>query len=138
MFHEHELKQWNVLPDEHNKHWNKQPQTGSPVKGYNVSVVYLDEDNPGSRLMDLEEPIGGVMIAVPPDQTEKAVQHVIKANIRRVRIQQGSESKSAIQLCDENGITAIHGECVLMFAEPVKSFHAFHRWIWKLLGKLPD
>jgi len=24
-----------------------------------------------------------------------------------------------------------------MFAEPVKSFHAFHRWIWKLLGKLP-
>ncbi len=107
------------------------------AKGYDISVVYLDEDNPGSRLMDLEEPIGGVMIAVPPDQTEKAVQHAIKANIRRVWIQQGSESKSAIQLCEENGVSAIHGECVLMFAEPVKSFHAFHRWIWKLLGKLP-
>jgi len=25
-------------------------------KGYNVSVVYLDEDSPDSRLLDLEEP----------------------------------------------------------------------------------
>jgi len=107
------------------------------AKGYNVSVVYLDEDNPGSRLMDLEGPIGGVMIAVPRDQTQKAVQHVIEAKIPRVWIQQGSESESAIQLCNENGLSAIYGECILMFAEPVKSIHAFHRWIWKLLGKLP-
>lgn len=108
------------------------------AKGYNISVVYLDEDGPETRLMDVAEPIGGVMIAVPPDQTEKAVRHAIKAKIRRIWIQEGSESQAAIQLCEDNGISAIHGECILMFAEPVKSFHAFHRWIWKLLGKLPN
>ena len=106
------------------------------AKGYAVSLVYMDED-PGSKLMDLRESIGGVMIAVPSDQTEKAVQQVVKATIQRVWIQEGSESQAAIQLCEENGLSVIHGECILMFAEPVTSFHAFHRWIWKLLGKLP-
>ena len=108
------------------------------VKGYSVSVVYLDEDDPGSRLMDIQPPVGGVMIAVPRDQTEKAVQEAIKAKIPRIWIQEGSETPAAVKLCEENDISVIHGECILMFAEPVKSFHAFHRWIWKLLGKLPN
>jgi len=108
------------------------------TKGYSVSVVYLDEDEPGSRLVDLKTPVGGVMIAVPPDQTERAVQEAIQAKIPRIWIQEGSESQAALKLCEENGISVIHGECILMFAEPVRSFHAFHRWIWKLLGKLPN
>jgi predicted CoA-binding protein len=108
------------------------------AKGYSVSVVYLDEDDPASRLMDLKPPITGLMIAVPSAQTEEAVQHAIKAKIQRVWIQEGSESPAAIKLCEEHDIALIHGECILMFAEPVKSFHAFHRWIWKLFGKLPS
>lgn len=108
------------------------------AKGYKVSVVYLDEGDPGSRLTDIQPPVGGVMIAVPKDQTEKAVQEAAKAKIPRIWIQEGSETPAAVKLCEENGIPVIHGECILMFAEPVKSFHAFHRWIWKLLGKLPN
>jgi predicted CoA-binding protein len=107
------------------------------AKGYSVSVVYLDEDAPGSRLKDLKEPLGGVILAVPADQTEKAVSQAIEAKIPQVWMQKGSESKPAIQLCKENGVSAIYGECIMMFAEPVKSFHAFHRFLWKLFGKLP-
>jgi len=107
------------------------------AKGYSVSVLYLDEDEPGSRLMDLEPPATGLMIAVPSAQTEAAVQEAIKAKIQRIWIQEGSQSQAAIELCEAHDIALIHGECILMFAEPVKSFHAFHRWIWKLLGKLP-
>jgi hypothetical protein len=32
----------------------------------------------------------------------------------------------------------VQKECILMFAEPVKSIHGIHRWIWKVLGKLPN
>jgi hypothetical protein len=32
---------------------------------------------------------------------------------------------------------AVHGECILMFAEPAAFFHRAHRWIWRMLGKLP-
>jgi predicted CoA-binding protein len=52
-------------------------------------------------------------------------------------MQQGSESEKAINYCNENGIDVIHGECILMFAEPVESIHKFHKWLWKIFGKLP-
>ena len=108
------------------------------AKGYNVSVVYLDEDAPGSKLKDLKEPVGGVILAVPADQTEKAVREAIEAKVSRVWIQKDSASKEALKLCEQKGIFTIHGECIMMFAEPVKSFHAFHRFLWKLFGKLPN
>jgi predicted CoA-binding protein len=105
-------------------------------KGYTVSVVYLDEESPGSTLGELKDPVGGVIIVVPSEQSEKAVLQAIKAKIPRVWLQKGSESAAAIKLCQDKGITVIQGECLMMFAEPVKSFHAFHRWIWKLQGKI--
>lgn len=53
-------------------------------------------------------------------------------------MQQGSESKNAIDLCVKNGINVIAGECIMMYAEPVKSIHSFHRWINKLVGRYPN
>jgi uncharacterized protein len=107
-------------------------------KGYSVAVVYLEDEGPGSKLSDLKEPVGGVIIAVPPDRTEKAVLQVIEAKIPRVWMQKGSESAAAVRLCKEKGISAVQGQCIMMFAEPVRSFHAFHRGVLKLFGKLPN
>jgi predicted CoA-binding protein len=107
------------------------------ARGYAVSVVYLDEETSGATLRSLKNPVGGVIVAVPASQAEIAVRQALEAKISRVWLQQGSESDAAIKLCAENQITAIHGECVMMFADPVKSFHAFHRWINKIFGKLP-
>jgi uncharacterized protein len=106
------------------------------LKGYDLSVVYLDESGPGQRLRDIEGAIDGVIIAVPPEQSEKAVKEAIEAKIPRVWLQQGAESKAAIALCEEKGIGVVSGACVLMYAEPVKSFHAFHRFLWKTFGRL--
>lgn len=103
-------------------------------KGYEVAVVYLDESVPEPRLADLRGQAEGVIIAVPQDQCEQAVREAIEAKIPRAWLQRGCESKSAIALCEQEGIPVVHGECVLMYAEPVKSFHAFHRWLWKALG----
>jgi uncharacterized protein len=107
------------------------------AKGYTIFLVYLDEEVSGSKLKDLKEPVGGVIIAVPANQTERAVLQAIEAKIPWVWMQKGSESVAAIRFCEDKKIQVIHGECVMMFAEPVKSFHAFHRWVWKSLGKLP-
>jgi hypothetical protein len=35
-------------------------------------------------------------------------------------------------------VEVVHGQCILMFTEPVGSFHKFHRWIWKVLRKIPE
>jgi predicted CoA-binding protein len=84
----------------------------------------------------LPEPVGGVLIVVPPAETEKVVRDAAQVGIRRVWMQQGAESETAIRFCEENGISAVHGECILMFAQPA-GFHRLHRWVWGLLGKLP-
>jgi predicted CoA-binding protein len=65
------------------------------------------------------------------------VRDAAAAGIRRVWMQQGAESEAAIRFCAENGISAVHGECILMFAEPAAFYHRMHRWVWGLLGKLP-
>jgi hypothetical protein len=34
-------------------------------------------------------------------------------------------------------IEPVAGECILMFTDP-GGMHRFHRWIWNVLGKLPQ
>jgi predicted CoA-binding protein len=76
-------------------------------------------------------------VVVPPDQTEKVVREAHEAGINRVWMQQGAESQAAIQYGEENGMSVIHGRCILMFAQPMKFFHKPHRWVMGLLGQLP-
>lgn len=85
----------------------------------------------------MPEPVDGVFISVPPAETERVVEEAAVAGIRRVWMQQGAESPPAVRFCEENGIQAVHGECILMFAEPTAFYHRLHRWVWKILGKLP-
>jgi predicted CoA-binding protein len=88
-------------------------------------------------LRGLPGPVGGLLVVVPPDQTEVVVREAAAAGIRRVWMQLGSSSPSAIQFCAENGIEAVHGECILMFLEKGSALHRFHHWLWGVLGKLP-
>jgi len=112
------------------------------TKGYTIFPINAQAENiDGERcypsVKELPESVGGVVITVPPAETEKVVRDVAEAGITQVWMQQGSESKAAIQFCEEHGISVVHGECLLMFAEPVAWFHRIHRGIWRLLGKLP-
>ena len=87
---------------------------------------------------DIEDKIDGVLISVQPSVAEKVIKSAHEAGIKNVWLQQGAQSDSAIQFCKDNGINVVHNECILMFADPVASFHKFHRWVWKILGKLPN
>jgi predicted CoA-binding protein len=111
-------------------------------RGYHVLPVHpVAEIIEGAKcypsLSQLPEAVGGVVVIVPPTQTEKVVRDAVAAGIKRVWMQQGAASPEAIRFCRENGISEVHGECILMFAQPVKSFHNIHRWVWRLLGRLP-
>jgi len=112
------------------------------AKGYRVFAVNPHMQSIGSdrcypHLNALPEKVGGVVMVVPPSVTEEMVQVANTIGIRHIWLQQGTGSKRAIQFCEENGINVIHGECILMYAEPVESIHRFHRLIWRLLGKIP-
>ncbi len=112
------------------------------AKGYRLLPVHpqaemIEGERCYPSLAALPEPVDGVLVVVPPAETEKVVREAAAAGIQRIWMQQGAESPAAIKFCQENGLDAVHGECILMFAEPAAWFHRAHRWIWKLLGKLP-
>lgn len=111
-------------------------------KGYKLFPVHpkaekIEGDKCYTSLSEIEEPIDAAFVSLKPQQTENVVRDLCAAGVKKVWIQQGAESEEAVQFCLDNEMKPVHGECILMFAEPVKSFHAFHRWFWKILGKLP-
>lgn len=111
-------------------------------KGYRVYPIHPHVDTiAGERcyrtLQDLPERVNAVFISVPPAETESVVRAAAAAGVRRVWLQPGAESLAAIHFCEANGMEVIHGECVLMFAPPVRSIHRCHRWLWSTLGRLP-
>ena len=112
------------------------------AKGYTVFPVNPHADSiDGQRcypsLTSLPEPVDGAVIVVPPAETENVVRQAAEAGLRRVWMQRGAESSAAIRYCEEQGISVVHGQCILMFAEPTAFFHRLHRWIWRVTGKLP-
>jgi len=112
------------------------------AKGYRLFPVNRNvESVEGERcypsLKELPEPVGGVLVVVPPAEAEKVVRDAAEAGIRRVWLQNGAESEAAIRYCEQQGISVISGECILMFAEPAGFGHRLHRWFRGVTGKLP-
>ena len=111
-------------------------------KGYRLILVNPKADTVMGQpcypsLRDLPESVGAALIMVAPAQAEAVVRDAAAAGIKHVWMQQGAESAAAVKFCQENGISEVHGECILMFAQPQKFYHKPHRWLWGMLGKLP-
>jgi len=111
-------------------------------KGYKVFAVNrnaetVEGDRCYRNLGELPENVGWIVVCVPPEQAEQVAQEAAASGIRRIWFQQGAGSYAAIRYCEKNEIRTVSGECILMFAEPVTSFHRFHRWVWKVIGKYP-
>ena len=112
-------------------------------KGYTVYPV-----NPNTNAIDgdpcypdvrlLPEKVDGIVLVIPPEQTEQVVAEAAEAGIRRLWMQQGAESDAAIRFCEEHGISVVHSECIMMFASPAGFPHRVHRWVRGVVGRLPE
>ncbi len=85
----------------------------------------------------IPEPVNAAIIVVHPSKAVEAVRQAHQAGIRKIWLQQGAASPEALEYGRQNELEIIHGECVMMFAEPVQSIHKFHRWVWKVIGRYP-
>ena len=112
------------------------------AKGYRVypvnpAAVTIEGERSYPMLSALPEPVDGIVVVVPPSQTDQVVRQAWEAGIRRIWMQNGAESDSAIRFCEEHGMSVVHHECIMMFAEPARFFHRTHRWVRGLAGRLP-
>lgn len=111
---------------------------GMNIYGVNPNMETIEGDKCYKNLNELKGKIDGVINVVSPDQTLDVAKQAKEIGVKNIWMQQGSESDEAIKFCQENGINEVHKECILMFADPVNSVHSFHKWVWKVLGKLPS
>ncbi|MFX0067528.1 MAG: CoA-binding protein [Promethearchaeota archaeon] len=65
------------------------------------------------NLESLPEKPDVVDVVVPPKITEEIVKTCKQLGITKVWLQPGSESDSAIEFCQENGIDVVYGVCVM-------------------------
>ena len=110
---------------------------GYKVVPVHPSAATIDGDKAFPSIKDLPEPVGGVLVVVPPSETGKVVAEAAEAGVGHLWLQQGAESDEAIRMAEQEGMVVVHHECILMFARPGGFPHNMHRWVWGLLGKLP-
>lgn len=86
--------------------------------------------------MALKGQIDGVLVIVPSVQAKQVLRKAASFGLNKVWLQQVAESPETIALVKELGIEPVSGTCILVYAPPVRSFHAWHRGFTKLVGKL--
>lgn len=89
-------------------------------------------------LADISYKVDAVIINVPSAQAEKVVVDAHNAGINKIWLQQGLKSDKALEYCNENNIDCVSNECILMFLEPSAFIHRTHKWLWGVVGKLPQ
>jgi predicted CoA-binding protein len=112
-------------------------EQGLSVLPVHKSLDQVEESKSYRSVAELRAKVEAVVTAVPPEETEHVVQQCAEAGIGKIWMQQGSSSNRALALAHEKGLEVITGECLLMFLEPVRSIHRFHRGIKKITGRYP-
>ena len=95
----------------------------------------FDGDQCYRSIQEITPPVEGVFINITPSKVITVLQDAVQAGVKYIWLQQGSELSEAFQYGKEHGLNIASNGCILMYYEPVKSFHSIHRWVWKLVGK---
>ena len=102
-------------------------------RGFNIYPIHrismlIDSQPCYPNIASLPERPEGIILVIPPAETEKMVKELAAEGIKNLWIQQGAESPQALKYCSEHGMNVISKECLLMFLQKPGLFHNFHRW----------
>jgi predicted CoA-binding protein len=109
-------------------------------RGYDVFYIHPEakeiDGNPVYPTLDaVKNQVKCVFICVPPERGEMVLRDAAAAGLNNVWLQQGADSDDLVKIGEGLGLELVAGKCILMYAEPVRSFHKFHQVIWKLIGQ---
>jgi uncharacterized protein len=111
------------------------------ARGYQTYVVHpkaesIDGERCYANLSELQGQIDGVVISVPPQQAAQVLRDAVSAGVKNIWLQAGAESSAVLALAQELGVEPVTGKCILMYAQPVRSYHRLHRAVCWMTGKL--
>lgn len=90
-----------------------------------------------SSVDELPDGVTRLFIVTPKKQTPEVAAAAVRKGLEMVWIQQKSDTPEAIKTLEDAGIPFVHKKCIMMFSEPVKGPHNFHRFLVKTFGGYP-
>ncbi len=112
-------------------------------KGYrllpiNPNAQSIEGDPCYPSLKALPERVGGLIVITQPAVSEQLVREAAEVGIRNVWLQRGSESRAAVQFCQEHGMNVVVGECILMYQSNPGFLHGCHKFFKEAFGGRPQ
>ena len=112
------------------------------AKGYDMYPVNpnLEEIDGIKCYRDISELPPGIKHALfmtPKENTAGAVENAINQGFTHIWIQQGADTKEAIETANQNGVKLVYKTCILMHASPT-GVHKFHGFLMKLFGAFSE
>lgn len=111
------------------------------ARGFEIYPVnpYMD-DVEGVKcyhnVSDLPESVKHGLFMTPKANTAGAIENAVHNGFTHIWIQQGAETKDAIEVARQNAVKLVQGACIMMHANP-SGVHNFHRFLSKLFGSFP-
>jgi predicted CoA-binding protein len=109
---------------------------GYPVYAVNPVRETFEGDKCYPDLRAVPAEVKAAVIAVSKETAEKVVDDAKAAGISQLWFQMGQNYSKAIAAAEAAGMSVISRKCILMYAEPVKGIHVFHRFLARLFGRL--
>lgn len=111
---------------------------GIKVLPVNPHLTHFDGDKCYSSIETLPPDVKALFVNTPPEKTLKIVESALNKGMQHLWLQQGSTDDKVIDYLQGKNINYISDRCIMMFAEPVGSFHRFHRFLSKITGNFPQ
>jgi uncharacterized protein len=110
-------------------------------RGYEVYLVHpraeiINGEATYPSLSSLKGRVDGVLVSLPASKGADVLREAAAVGIRNVWVQQGGESPELIAIGEELKLNMVTGKCILMYAQPVRSYHLVHRFVTRLGGQL--
>jgi len=116
--------------------FNELRQKGFEICPINPTRDEIEDVKCYHSVLDIPDEYEKLFIVTPKSETENILEQAAQKGIEHVWIQQMSGTENSRNIAAEKGVQLIDKACILMYAEPVKNIHKFHRVIWKLIGLL--
>jgi uncharacterized protein len=108
---------------------------GKLVYPVDPSVSEIEGDKAYPDLQSLPRKVDAVVLELPKEETAAWVKKVAEAGITELWMHMNSDTPDAVAFAKENGIHARTGTCAVMYVTPGFTYHSFHKWIMKAIGK---
>ena len=110
-------------------------------KGYHLYPLHrkekeIDKIKCYPNLQSVKDDVEGIIINATPKNVVPLLKELSALNIKNIWIQRGAESKEVYETAKSLSLDIITKRCILMYTEPVKGIHKFHRTLSKLFGKI--